>query len=212
MARPNESQMDLIVLGVERVVILKFDETEPHPQVRVHAFPLPEDHSQEVEALHRAVAELAGKVVDPGSAQRAGRAGADAHPDRGPVAAGLPARLDDESGAGQGAGAARGSDPRRGAAPDARLPDQRIPGAATARQDRHRGPVRDEQAAARVPAAPAVARHPAGTGREGPAAGRNRVAARAPREAEVARGSLARKRCASSRGWSGCHRARPITR
>jgi ATP-dependent Lon protease len=63
MARPNETQMDLIVLGVERVVILKFDETEPHPQVRVHAFPLPEDNSQEVQALHRAVSELAGKVV-----------------------------------------------------------------------------------------------------------------------------------------------------
>ena len=63
MARPNESQMDLIVLGVERVVILKFEQNEPHPQVRVNPFPLPEDHSQEVEALHRAVAELAGKVV-----------------------------------------------------------------------------------------------------------------------------------------------------
>jgi len=63
MARPNESQMDLIVLGVERVVILKFEQTEPHAVVRVNAFPLPEDHSQEVEALHRAVAELAGKVV-----------------------------------------------------------------------------------------------------------------------------------------------------
>src|ERR1700690_3616608 len=63
MARPNESQMDLIVLGVERVVILKFEQTEPHPQVRVNALPLPQDHSQEVEALHRAVAELAGKVV-----------------------------------------------------------------------------------------------------------------------------------------------------
>ena len=35
MARPNESQMDLIVLGVERVVILKFEQTEPHPLVRV---------------------------------------------------------------------------------------------------------------------------------------------------------------------------------
>ena len=63
MARPNESQMDLIVLGVERVVILKLEQTEPYVQARVHTFPLPEDHSQEVEALHRAVAELAGKVV-----------------------------------------------------------------------------------------------------------------------------------------------------
>jgi ATP-dependent Lon protease len=63
MARPNESQMDLIVLGVERIVILKLEQTEPHPLVRARPFPLPEDHSQEVEALHRAVADLAGKVV-----------------------------------------------------------------------------------------------------------------------------------------------------
>ena len=63
MARANESQMDLIVLGVERVVILKLEQTEPYLQARVHTLPLPEDRSPEVEALHRAVADLAGKVV-----------------------------------------------------------------------------------------------------------------------------------------------------
>ena len=63
MARPNEAQMDLIVLGVERVVILRFEQIEPYLRARVRALPLPEDRSPEVEALHRAVAELAGKVV-----------------------------------------------------------------------------------------------------------------------------------------------------
>jgi ATP-dependent Lon protease len=63
MARPNESQMDLIVLGVERIVLLKLEETEPYLRARVRPFPLPDEQTQEVEALHRAVAELAGKVV-----------------------------------------------------------------------------------------------------------------------------------------------------
>ncbi len=63
MARPNERQMDLIVLGVERVVILKLDPAESYMRARVRTFPLPEERSPEVEALHRAVAELAGKVV-----------------------------------------------------------------------------------------------------------------------------------------------------
>jgi len=63
MARPNENQMDLIVFGVERVVILKLDQTEPFLGARVRPLPLPEDRSPEVEALHRAVADLAGKVV-----------------------------------------------------------------------------------------------------------------------------------------------------
>jgi ATP-dependent Lon protease len=63
MSRPNESQMELIVLGVERVVLLKSEQTEPYLRVRVRPFPLPEDQSQEVDALHRAVSELAAKVV-----------------------------------------------------------------------------------------------------------------------------------------------------
>jgi ATP-dependent Lon protease len=51
------------VLGVERIVLLKLEETEPYLRARVRPFPLPDEQTQEVEALHRAVAELAGKVV-----------------------------------------------------------------------------------------------------------------------------------------------------
>ncbi len=63
MARLNESQMELIVLGVERVIILKLDQTEPYLRARVRPFPLPEETSQEIEALHRAVVELSGRVL-----------------------------------------------------------------------------------------------------------------------------------------------------
>jgi ATP-dependent Lon protease len=63
MARPNESQMELIVLGVERVVLLKAEQTEPYLKARVRMYPLPEEKSQEIEALHRAVVDLAGRAI-----------------------------------------------------------------------------------------------------------------------------------------------------
>ena len=63
MARPNDQRMELIVLGIERVVILRLDQTEPYMRARVRPYPLPEDKSQETEALHRAVQELASRVL-----------------------------------------------------------------------------------------------------------------------------------------------------
>jgi ATP-dependent Lon protease len=63
MARPDESRLELIVLGVERVVLLKAEQTEPYMQVRVRDWPLPDERSTEVEALHRAVVDLAGRAL-----------------------------------------------------------------------------------------------------------------------------------------------------
>ncbi|MCX6625034.1 MAG: endopeptidase La, partial [Acidobacteria bacterium] len=63
MSRPNESVMELLVLGIERVVILKLEENEPFLKARVRPFPLPTDNSPEVEALQRAVLDLAAKAV-----------------------------------------------------------------------------------------------------------------------------------------------------
>ena len=63
MSRPNESQMELIVLGVERVTLLKLDQTEPFLKARVRPYPLPDENTPEVEALHRAVVELAGRAI-----------------------------------------------------------------------------------------------------------------------------------------------------
>ena len=63
MARPNENQMELIVLGVERVVLLRLEQTEPYARARVRSLPLPDEKTPEVEALHRALVELAMRVL-----------------------------------------------------------------------------------------------------------------------------------------------------
>jgi ATP-dependent Lon protease len=64
MNRSSESQMDLLVLGVERVMILKLEEHEGgYLQARVQTLPVAEDASPEVEALQRSVMELAAKAI-----------------------------------------------------------------------------------------------------------------------------------------------------
>jgi ATP-dependent Lon protease len=59
MSRPNEGAVELLVLGVERVTLVKLDESGPYLQARVLPLPLPEDNTPEVEALHAALIELA---------------------------------------------------------------------------------------------------------------------------------------------------------
>ncbi|MGB9605077.1 MAG: LON peptidase substrate-binding domain-containing protein, partial [Bryobacteraceae bacterium] len=63
MSRPTESHMELIVLGVERMVLLKLEQTEPYLKGRFRPYPLPSERTTEVEALHRAVMELAAKAL-----------------------------------------------------------------------------------------------------------------------------------------------------
>jgi ATP-dependent Lon protease len=63
MSRTSESTMELIVLGMERVMVLKLEETDPYLKVRVQTVPVPEEQSPEVEALRHEVLELAAKVI-----------------------------------------------------------------------------------------------------------------------------------------------------
>ena len=63
MSRPSESHMELIVLGVERMVLLKLEQTEPYLKARMRPYPLPGERTTEVEALHRAVMELAARAL-----------------------------------------------------------------------------------------------------------------------------------------------------
>jgi ATP-dependent Lon protease len=63
MAR-GEGVIELIVQGVERVVILRAERTTPYLEARVRPLPLPEDGGAEVEALHRSIAELASRVLE----------------------------------------------------------------------------------------------------------------------------------------------------
>ncbi|HJT78584.1 MAG TPA: endopeptidase La [Gemmataceae bacterium] len=62
MAR-SENGLEMIVQGVERVAVLRVEQTEPFLKARVSPLPLPTDTSAEVEALHRAVLDLAGRAL-----------------------------------------------------------------------------------------------------------------------------------------------------
>ncbi|MCS7023824.1 MAG: endopeptidase La [Bryobacteraceae bacterium] len=65
----NDEQMEVFVLGVERVVIIKLDQTGDYPKVRYRPLPLPTDSGPEVEALHGAVNELTAKAISLAQAQ-----------------------------------------------------------------------------------------------------------------------------------------------
>jgi ATP-dependent Lon protease len=62
-SRPNESMMEILVLGIERVVVSKLDQTEPYITAKYRVLPLPEDSGSEVEALSGALMELAAKAI-----------------------------------------------------------------------------------------------------------------------------------------------------
>ena len=62
-ARPKESLMEVVVQGMERVVLLKIEQTTPYLQGRTRPLPTPTDGGPEVEAIHRSLLELAGKAL-----------------------------------------------------------------------------------------------------------------------------------------------------
>ena len=60
----NGEHLELLVLGLERVAMVKLDATsEPFLRARVTPLPLPEDKGSEVEALQAALVELAGEAL-----------------------------------------------------------------------------------------------------------------------------------------------------
>jgi ATP-dependent Lon protease len=60
----GEGGVELLVQGVERMALIKLEQTEPFLKARVRPIPFPEDQGAEVEALHRAVLELAARVLE----------------------------------------------------------------------------------------------------------------------------------------------------
>src|SRR3982751_3247523 len=48
MSRPNENLMEVLVMGVERVVLARVDREDGYLKARVTALPLPDDHGPEV--------------------------------------------------------------------------------------------------------------------------------------------------------------------
>jgi len=63
MNRSGEGHIELMVLGMERVTLLKLDDSEPFLKGRAIPLPLPEDKGPEIEALQGALAELAGEAL-----------------------------------------------------------------------------------------------------------------------------------------------------
>ncbi len=62
-SRPNAGVLEILVLGLERVVIAKLEATEPFLSAKFRILPLPEDGGSEVEALAGALLELASKAI-----------------------------------------------------------------------------------------------------------------------------------------------------
>src|SRR5579864_5135829 len=63
MNRAGEGHIELLVLGMERVALLKLDASEPFLKARATPLPLPEDKGAEIEALQGALTELAGEAL-----------------------------------------------------------------------------------------------------------------------------------------------------
>ncbi len=62
-SRPNDGMMEILVLGVDRVVVVKLEATEPYLSAKFRILALPEDGGSEVEALSGALLELASKAI-----------------------------------------------------------------------------------------------------------------------------------------------------
>jgi len=63
MSRANGGHLELLVMGMERVAMVKLDTSEPFLKARVVPLPLPEDTSSEIEALQGALIDLAGEAL-----------------------------------------------------------------------------------------------------------------------------------------------------
>ena len=64
MSRPNENLMEVLVMGSDRIVLVKVDQEEGYLKAKIAPSPLPEDRGPEVEALMQAIVELASKAVE----------------------------------------------------------------------------------------------------------------------------------------------------
>jgi len=63
MSRSEQGHLELLVMGMERVAMVKLDSSEPFLRARVSPLALPEDKGPEIEALQGALIELAGEAL-----------------------------------------------------------------------------------------------------------------------------------------------------
>ena len=63
MARRTDGLLEVVLLGVERVVLLKLEQHGVYQKARIKPLPLPQEKSTEIEALRREVGELAVRAL-----------------------------------------------------------------------------------------------------------------------------------------------------
>lgn len=63
VARPNENTVELLVLGIERIMLLSLDDSGEYLRAKVRISPPPCELTAETEALQRSVLELASKAI-----------------------------------------------------------------------------------------------------------------------------------------------------
>jgi ATP-dependent Lon protease len=63
MMRQQDGSVNLILQGIERVILIRIEQTEPYLRARVRLALVPEETSTEIEALRRAIIDLAGRAV-----------------------------------------------------------------------------------------------------------------------------------------------------
>jgi ATP-dependent Lon protease len=63
IARPQQDQLELLAQGLERVVLIKMEQTEPYLRGRVRALPLPQEKGPDVDALQRSILDLANRLI-----------------------------------------------------------------------------------------------------------------------------------------------------
>ncbi|MGE0128562.1 MAG: endopeptidase La [Blastocatellales bacterium] len=63
MMRRQDGAVNLIVQGIERMVLVKIEQTEPHMRARARLAPIPEEANTEIEAMRRAILELAARAI-----------------------------------------------------------------------------------------------------------------------------------------------------
>jgi ATP-dependent Lon protease len=71
IARPRADQLELLVQGIERVVLIKLEQTQPYLKARIHPFPMPQESGPEVEALQRSILDMANKLISLSNPQAA---------------------------------------------------------------------------------------------------------------------------------------------
>ena len=64
MGKTSEGHLQVLAQGIERMVLLKLEQTEPHMMVRARRLPITIDSDPELEALHRELLNLIGQLPE----------------------------------------------------------------------------------------------------------------------------------------------------